>query len=74
LTGIGKDIRPGNLGQIREHALDLLRKDGLKPDYVEIATADRLEIIHDWNGTDKLVALAAAYLGEVRLIDNLLLN
>jgi pantoate--beta-alanine ligase len=74
LSQLRKEIHPGKLDPLKEQAAGLLRKEGLRPDYVEIATADKLEIIQDWNGTDELVALAAAYLGEVRLIDNMLLN
>ena len=74
LTGMREHLRQNSLDDVKEQAMDQLRKHGLRPDYIEIATADRLGIIHEWNGTDKLVALVAAYLGEVRLIDNMLLN
>ncbi|MEO8174918.1 MAG: pantoate--beta-alanine ligase [Sediminibacterium sp.] len=45
-----------------------------KTDYVSIADADTLENITEWNGETKLVALVAAFIGGVRLIDNRLLN
>jgi len=41
---------------------------------MEIADADSLELINTWDGKQKIVALLAAYLGEVRLIDNMILN
>jgi pantothenate synthetase len=32
-----------------------------------------LQPIQDWDGTSKLVVLAAAFLGDIRLIDNLVI-
>jgi pantoate--beta-alanine ligase len=65
----------------REAALDearnILIRQGLRPDYIALADAGDLEPL---KGTDErsaernVVALAAAYLGEIRLIDNLLLK
>ncbi|MCQ8878994.1 pantoate--beta-alanine ligase [Pseudoalteromonas shioyasakiensis] len=52
-----------------QQAKESLVKAGLKPDYFEIAQRDSLK-----NATlddENLVILAAAFLGEVRLIDNL---
>jgi pantoate--beta-alanine ligase len=45
-----------------------------KVDYVSIADANSLEPCTDWDGQQKLVALAAAFQDDIRLIDNLLLN
>jgi pantoate--beta-alanine ligase len=45
-----------------------------KVDYIEIADADTLQIQTEYIEGKKTVALVAAVLGEVRLIDNLLLN
>jgi len=38
-----------------------------------LADADTLELISEWDGKTKLVALIAAFMGKVRLIDNLIL-
>ena len=54
-------------------AVNNLINAGFKVDYVEIADAANLEIINQWDGNKKLVAVAAAFLGDVRLIDNMLL-
>jgi pantoate--beta-alanine ligase len=51
----------------------LLEKD-FKIDYAEIADANTLEIIENWDGKQKIVALVAAFFGNVRLIDNMVLN
>ncbi len=50
-----------------------LEKLGFRPDYVSIADATTLRELPD-NDTSAAVALVAAFLGEVRLIDNLVLD
>jgi pantoate--beta-alanine ligase len=64
-------IRPGELKYIKLTAREQLESRGFKVDYVEIADADTLEIIENWDGKSKLVGLVAAFLNEVRLIDNM---
>jgi pantoate--beta-alanine ligase len=68
-----------NLNQENElTVLDKARKKldtaHFKTDYISITNAANLQPIHSWNGKEKAVALIAAYQGEVRLIDNMLLN
>ena len=70
---IKSDIKEGSLTEIKLRATNFLQGHGYKVDYIEIADAESLEIINDWDGKKKLVALVAAYLNEVRLIDNLIL-
>ncbi len=48
-----------------------LEKEGFKIDYIAIAAANSLAPIDNWDGKEPLVALVAAFLGEVRLIDNM---
>ena len=52
----------------------MLLQKGFKIDYVEIADADTLELVENWDGKQKVVALAAAFLNNVRLIDNMVIN
>lgn len=73
LLSIKKDIREDNVAALRERAVQFLTKNGFKVDYLEIADAATLEIISGWDGKTPLVILAAAWLNEVRLIDNILL-
>jgi pantoate--beta-alanine ligase len=65
---------PGDLKPLKQTVVKNLTDAGFKVDYIEIANAGNLEIINDWDGKTKLVAVAAAFLGDVRLIDNLLLQ
>ena len=74
LLTVKQKIKPGSLHKLKIEAQQNLIKKKLKPDYVEIAKADNLEPVNEWNGTDNLVILAAAIIGEVRLIDNILLK
>jgi len=74
LSFIKKEIKPGYLQNLKQRCVQLLEAEGYKVDYVEIADAGTLEICEEWDGRTNLVALAAAFLNEVRLIDNMLLN
>lgn len=74
LAFLKREIKPGYIEDIKERALQYLAAEGFKPDYVTIASADNLELIEYWDGKENIVALIAAYLNEVRLIDNILLN
>ncbi|MFZ1783840.1 MAG: pantoate--beta-alanine ligase [Ferruginibacter sp.] len=73
LTDIKTNLQTGDLNQLKKRAAQKLTDGGFTVDYIEIANADNLEILESWNGETKLTALAAAFLGDVRLIDNLLL-
>ncbi|MBK7306137.1 MAG: pantoate--beta-alanine ligase [Chitinophagaceae bacterium] len=73
LSYLKNNSKPGNLTALKQTAIDNLTNAGFKVDYIEIADAGNLDIINHWDGNSKLVAVAAAFLGEVRLIDNMLL-
>ncbi|HQZ75488.1 MAG TPA: pantoate--beta-alanine ligase [Chitinophagaceae bacterium] len=74
LSFIKENLTTGDLKGLKETALRNLSEAGFNVDYIEIADANDLSIIDDWDGQKKLVALAAAFMKEVRLIDNILLN
>lgn len=73
LNTIRENIAPGDLRPLKKTSVAFLEAYGYKPDYVEIADALTLEPKDHWDGKEKLVALVAAYLNEVRLIDNIVL-
>lgn len=73
LSYLKTNIKPGDLTGLKQTAADHLTDAGFKVDYVEIADAGNLDLINQWDGNRKLVAITAAFLGDVRLIDNLLL-
>jgi pantoate--beta-alanine ligase len=74
LRFIKEKLHPGEVEPLIQEALHKLQKAHFLTDYVQIARAADLQPIQIWNGTEKAVALIAAFQGEVRLIDNMLLN
>lgn len=74
LYHIKEKLRTGDTKKIKDEAKLLLQQNGFLIDYVEIANADTLELIENWNGKEKVVALAAAFLNNVRLIDNMVID
>ncbi|MFZ1527270.1 MAG: pantoate--beta-alanine ligase [Ferruginibacter sp.] len=74
LYHIKENMVPGSLGLLKQQMTARLEAEGFKVDYVEIADAGNLELLDHWNGHTKTVALVAAFLNEVRLIDNMVLN
>lgn len=72
LNFIKQHIRDRSLEELKRSASEHLIQKGFKVDYVEIANAEDLSTANNTSG--KLVALAAATTGNVRLIDNMVLN
>lgn len=66
-------LKQGNLEVLKNEAKKILLHHDFKIDYVEIANKNTLECKTDWNGSESLVMLIAAYQGEVRLIDNMII-
>ncbi len=73
LSHLKNQLKPGNLIAVKQEAVKNLITEGFKVDYVELANADTLEPVNDYDGKTALVVLAAAFLHDVRLIDNILL-
>lgn len=74
LSFIKNEMKPGNLQDIKQKANVFLSSHGFKVDYTEIANAENLQLLDNWDGKTKTVILIAAYLNEVRLIDNFVLD
>lgn len=75
LLMIQAELKPGSLGSLITEATTAILAAGFdKIDYVSIADAVSLLPVTDWDGQARLVALVAAFIGGVRLIDNLSLN
>lgn len=74
LCFIKKELKNGYLEDLKDRAKNYLTLEGYKVDYVEIADANTLELLEYWDGKSKLVALIAAFLNEVRLIDNMIVS
>ena len=74
LNLLKEKLKPGTLQSLLTEAQQKLTGEGFKPDYVSIANANTLEPVTNWDGNTPLVALIAAFLGDVRLIDNMVLT
>lgn len=74
LNDIREKLVSGDAGLLISLAHERLDTAHFKTDYISIARATDLKPISNWNGKEKAVALIAAFQGEVRLIDNILLN
>ena len=59
---------------MEQEALDALAAEGFQPDYVEVLQQKGLQPPEADTAAEQLVVLAAAWLGEARLIDNLMLD
>ncbi len=74
LAFIKKELKTGYLEDLKERATGYLNAEGFKVDYVEIANAKTLEPVEYNYGKMPLVALVAAFVNDVRLIDNMILD
>lgn len=62
-----------NFAIVQKECLDILRAKGFEPEYVTIANADTLTLLDNYDTTRPMIALIAAKIGDIRLIDNMLL-
>ena len=57
--------------ELAEQAIDELANAGFTTEYLALADAQDLTLLHDFDPTRKMVILIASALGQIRLIDNL---
>src|SRR5450432_648310 len=74
LNDIRRKLASGDAGTLLKLAREKLDAAHFKIDYISIVRAKDLQPIQNWNGKEKVIALIAAFQGDVRLIDNMLLN
>ncbi|MBY0478416.1 MAG: pantoate--beta-alanine ligase [Chitinophagaceae bacterium] len=74
LLQMKQQLNTGDVVPVKTAAANFLTSKGFKVDYTELANAHSLELMHEWNGKDKIVALIAASLNDVRLIDNMIIT
>lgn len=70
---IKENIQNGNNETLLGDAQKMLVKNNFKPDYLAIVDANTMDPISDWDGKRQIVVIAAAFLGNVRLIDNIII-
>jgi len=71
LQFINAHLQPGPLASIKDIAKQRLLNVGFKIDYLEICHQFDLRSLEYWDGQVPIVVLVAAFLGDVRLIDNM---
>lgn len=75
LQYLAASLHPGSLEALTAKAASAILESGFDNiDYVTIADASTLEPVSEWDGKRSLVALVAAFIQGVRLIDNLTLT
>lgn len=71
---IKENLSGDNFLKLRKQVLSQLQVKGFKVEYLELATRKNLKIVTIFNMQEEFIILVAAFLSNVRLIDNLLIN
>jgi pantoate--beta-alanine ligase len=74
LEFVQSNLKAGNMETLLVQARENLELNGFRVDYVEMAGAEDLRLIRQWDGHSSLVCLIAAFLEDVRLIDNMIIH
>lgn len=69
-----KQLPSQPIAQIKVAALKILESKKFRVDYVEVARATDLKLLNHYDPSVETVILIAAFQGEIRLIDNLLIQ
>ena len=60
-----------NLIELKREAIQSMKDTGVKPEYFEIINPDTFEVLLSLENQKKARAVTAAFVGEIRLIDNM---
>lgn len=74
LLSIKDNLNKNNFSGLKADAISRLENKGFKVEYLEMAKRDDLQIVTEFAKGEELVILIAAFLNDVRLIDNLLIT
>jgi pantoate--beta-alanine ligase len=74
LVSIQAKQHSSNFLIVQKECSDLLTQKGFAPEYISLADAKDLTELDNYDRDRKIVALIAAKLGDVRLIDNMIIN
>lgn len=67
-------LRQQSASEVQHEAMRRLAAAGLKPEYFDVVDGVSLLPVSQWSDSDFIVACVAAFAGDVRLIDNLVLK
>ncbi len=62
-----------SIKEIERQAIDKIKKSGLKPEYFKLIDGKNLDAIEDKN-SQSVIAIVAAWAGNIRLIDNVIIK
>ena len=74
LVSIKNNLNENNFLALKNKVAKDLENIGFKVEYLELAKINNLELVPDFKNKQELIILVAAFLNDVRLIDNLLIN
>ena len=74
LVSIQSKMSTAKFEIVKKECFDLLKEKGFEPDYVALADARDLALLNEYDADKPMVALIAAKIGNIRLIDNMLIN
>jgi pantoate--beta-alanine ligase len=74
LVSIKNNLDGNNFLSLKNKAIKNLEEKNFKVEYLELAKTNNLEIVSEFKNKKELIILVAAFLNDVRLIDNLLIN
>ena len=68
------NLSNNNFSSLKKTAISDLENKGFKVEYLEMAKRDDLQIVTEYTTGQELIILIAAFLNDVRLIDNVLIK
>jgi pantoate--beta-alanine ligase len=71
LVSIKEHLAKNNFLALKNEAIKNLESQGFKVEYLELAKASDLQLVSSVENKDELIIVVAAFLNDVRLIDNL---
>jgi pantoate--beta-alanine ligase len=71
LTDVKEQLSKKPLTQLKTAANQKLSAAGIRLEYLELASRENLSVLSEYNSSTASILLIAAFVGEVRLIDNL---
>lgn len=74
LVSIKTKQAEGNFAIVQKECTDLMTAKGFEVEYISLADANDLTLLNNYETARPMVALIAARIGEIRLIDNMLLQ
>lgn len=74
LMFIKNNLNSNDFSLLKNEAIKKLESEGFKIEYLELASKNGLEIVSEFKNEEDQIILIAAYLGNIRLIDNVLIT